>query len=440
VATVGRGGAWSKDGVIVFAPGTQVALQRVSAGGGPTEPATKMDLTRGENSHRWPYFLPDGRHFLFWSRNSRGLQENAIYLETLASLDARALLKGETMAVYVPGYLLFLRDQTLMAQGFNAGRLEARGSPVPIAENIAMNSTTIRPVFSASDNGTLIYQTGNERGGWRLLWFARDGKPVGAVADLDRYFDPTISFDGTRIAADLLTSQGTGDIWIFDLVRKAKTRLTFGPTTQRYPVWTPDGKMIYYGSNRKGGYHIYAKAANGNGPEEVILEDEDSFEFPEDVSSDQKYLVYLRAGTANNNTSTELWALPLTGEHKPFPIVRSAFNISAAAVAPNGRWMAYGSNESGRFEVYLTAFPGGGGVKWQVSTNGGANPKWRRDSRELFFLDPADNLMAVDVNASSDNVQLGTPQALFRSLGVQNTLGLMTLRPTAKSSSSTVAR
>jgi eukaryotic-like serine/threonine-protein kinase len=422
VATVGRGGAWSKDGVIVFAPGTQVALQRVSAGGGPTEPATKMDLTRGENSHRWPYFLPDGRHFLFWSRNSRGLQENTIYLGTVGSLDARPLLKGETMAVYVPGYLLFLRDQTLMAQGFSADRLEVSGSPLPIAENVALNSTTIHPVFSASDNGTLIYQTGNEQGGWRLLWFARDGKPAGAVADLDRYFDPRISFDGTRIAADLLTSQGTGDIWIFDLVRKTKTRLTFGPTTQRYPVWTPDGKMIYYGSNRKGGYHIYAKAANGNGPEEVILEDEDSFEFPEDVSSDQKYLVYLRAGTANNNTGTEMWALPLTGERKPFPVVRSAFNISAAAVAPNGKWMAYGSNESGRFEVYLTAFPGGG-VKWQVSTNGGADPKWQRDGKELFFLDPADNLMAVDVNASGDNVQLGTPQALFRSLGVQNTLG-----------------
>ncbi|HXW92201.1 MAG TPA: protein kinase [Terriglobales bacterium] len=427
VATAGRGGAWSKDGVIVFAPGPQVALQRVSAAGGRTEPATTMDITRGENSHRWPYFLPDGKHFLFWSRNSRGPQENTTYLGVVGSLDAQPVARGQTMAAYVAGYLLFLRDQTLMAQGFNADRLEVNGSPVPIAENVAMNSNTGRPVFSASDNGTLIYQTGNEQGGWRLLWFARDGKPTGAIADFDRYFDPTISFDGTRIAAHLLTSQGTGDVWIFDLVRNSKTRLTFGPASQRYPVWTPDGKTIYYGSNRKGGYHIYAKVSNGNGPEEVILENEDSIEFPEDVSSDSKFLLYLRTVS---NTGTEMWALPLTGERKPIPVVRSVFNtsvaglssLSRAKIAPNGKWIAYGSDESGRFEVYLTAFPGGG-AKWQVSTKGGAAPKWRRDNKELFFLDPADNLMAVDVNTSGDNVQLGTPHALFRAVGIQNTLG-----------------
>lgn len=429
-AAIGRGGAWIKGGVIVFAPGPGQALLRVSAEGGTAEPASKLDAGRGENSHRWPFPLPDGRHFLFWARNSHGIQEHTLYVGTLGSLNARPLMKSESMARYVPGYLLFMRGQTLMAQHFDPGRLETSGSPVPLAENVAINSTSNHAIFTASDNGTLVYQTGNEQGGWRLLWFTREGKSVGSLADLDRYFDPAISPDGSRIAVELLTPQGTGDIWIFDLRRNTKTRLTFGPASQRYPVWTPDGKTIYYGSNGKGSMHIYAKAADGTGPDRVILE-QDAFEYPEDISPDQKYLVYMR-GAAGGKTGTEMWALPLLGsERKPFPVVPSAFNIFAASVAPGGRWMSYETNESGRFEVYVTPFPSGG-AKWQVSTNGGSSAKWRGDGKELFFLDPADNLMAVNVNMSNGTIQLGTPHTLFRAAGVQNTLGPYTVTADGK--------
>ena len=420
-AAIGRGGAWGKNGVIVFSPGAQQALLRVSADGGIPEPATKLDVSRGENSHRWPYFLSDGNHFLFWARNSHGIQEHTEYVGTVGSLNAQPLIKSELAALYVPGYLLFLRGRTLMAQPFNVQRLQTTGTPLPIAEHVAVNSTSNRPIFSASDNGNLVFQTGTEQGGWRLLWFSRVGKPVGTLGEIDRYFDPAISPDGTRVAVSLLTTQGTLDVWIFDLRRNTKARLTFGPASQRYPVWTPDGRTIYYGSNVKGSLHVYAKAADGSSPERVVLE-EDAFDYPEDVSPDEKYLVYMR-GAADRNSGTEMWSLPLFGsEHKPFPVVSSAFNTFAASVAPGGKWMAYESNETGRFEIYVTAFPGGG-AKWQISTDGGTAAKWRRDGKELFFLDPTDNLMAVDVNPANGPIQLGTPHPLLRAPGVQNTLG-----------------
>jgi eukaryotic-like serine/threonine-protein kinase len=292
---------------------------------------------------------------------------------------------------------------------------------MPIAEHVAINSTTNRPIFSASDNGTLVYQTGTEQGGWKLLWYTRDGKQSGSLADPDRYFDPAISPDGTRVAAGLLTGQGTGDLWIFDLLRGTRTRLTFGPSIQRYPVWAPDGKTIYYGSNGKGMFQIYAKPADGSSPERAVLEDNESFEFPQDISPDEKYLVYMRS-RGDQKSGTEMWALPLIGDRKPIPVVQSAFTTFNSKVSPDGKWLAYTNNESGRFEIYVTAFPAAG-AKWQVSTNGGMNPKWRRDGKELFFLDPADNMMAVDVNTSGSTIQLGRIQTLFHATGVQNQQG-----------------
>ena len=420
-ATIGRGGAWSKEGVIIFSPGPAQALLRVSALGGTPEPASKLNLSLSENSHRWPYFLPDGKHFLFWARNSHGIQDNKTYVGTLGSIEAREVAKTESMAIYAEGYLLFMRGQTLMAQRFNAERLEIDGTPAPVAEHVLINTTSNHPVFTASGNGTLIYQTGTDQGGWRLLWFSRSGQPVGPLGDIDHFFDPVISHDGSRVAVALLNSQGPPDIWIFDLRRNTKTRLTFGPASQRYPAWTPDGKTIYYGSNAKGGTHIYAKAADGSGPERAIME-EDPIDYPDDVSPDQKYLVYRRL-SGDGTPGTAIWALPLSGnERKPFPIVSSAFTTLQAVLSPDGKWMSYESNESGRFEIYVTSFPGGG-AKWQVSTGGGTFAKWRRDGKEMFFLDPADNLMAVDVNSSGPTIQLGTPHALFRVFGIQNTLG-----------------
>jgi serine/threonine protein kinase len=417
----GRGGAWSNEGVIVFSPSTTQALLRVPAAGGTPEPASMLDLAQAENSHRWPSFLPDGKHFLYWSRNSRAGQPSVLYVGELGTLQAKALMKSETMAIYASGHLLFLRGQTLMAQPFNPSRLELSGEPVPLAEHIAVSGATVRAMFSASNTGALIYQSGDTSGGWNLVWWDRDGKQIGLIPQPERYLGPRISPDGTKLVVEIFAgSQGIGDVWIFDLGRGTSTRLTFGPYSQGNPVWSPDGKTIYYASG-PGTPYIVAKAADGGTPERIVLENKDAAGVPASFSPDGRYLVYNRKAP-QNESGYHLWALPLFGDGKPFPIVQSTFEERYPEVSADGKWMAYQSNESGRWEVYVTAFPGGG-AKWQVSSVGGASPKWRKDSKEIFYLDPSDNLVAVDVNASGSAVQLGTPHTLFQAIGIQREYG-----------------
>ena len=419
-ASNGRGGAWSKDGVIVFTATTSSALMRVAASGGTPEPASKLDATRGENSHRWPFFLPDGKHFLYWARTSQGVQGNTVYLGELGSLQAKQLMKSETMAEYASGHLLFMREQTLMARPFNPRTLEITGEAVPVAEHIAINGGVSRPIFSVSENGSMVYESGDTAGNWNLQWITRDGKPAGVIAQPDRYFYPALSPDGTHLAVNLFNStQGTQDIWIFDLARGTKTRLTFGVASQTSPAWSPDGRTIFYQSNATGGFHIYSKAADGSGSQQTVIESKDAEEAVPSPSPDGRYLVYLRR---SGGQAADLWALPLFGDRKPVPIVQSAFLKGDASVSPNGKWLSYHTNESGRNEIYITAFPAGG-AKWQVSTNGGVAAYWRKDGKELFFLDPTDNLVAVDVNTAGNSPQLGLPHALFQANGVQRQSG-----------------
>ena len=415
----GFGGTWSKGGVIVFEPSAHEGLLQVSAAGGAPEPASKLNAAQSENSHRWPYFLPDGKHFLFWSRSSQGVEANALYVGTLGSLDVKLLMKGQSMAEYASGYLLFLRDQTLMARRLDLRHLEVTGDATVVAERVAVNDATNRAMFSASDSGTLLYQTGEIGGKWSLQWFGRDGKQSGSFAPPDNYLWPVFSPDGKRLAVVIFSgAQGTGDIWIFDLAAGVRTRLTFGPGLQMMPTWSPDGKTIIYASNRKGPYHIYAKAADGSGPERAILETSNTNESPEDFSPDGRFLVYGRHSLSPQQTSEGLWILPLSGDGKPSPVVQATSNVHAA-VSPDGRWLAYDSTESGRKEVYVTAFPGGG-PKWQVSTNSGFSARWRRDGKELFFLEQGGSLMAVDANTSGGSFRFGTPHFLFHVFPNQN--------------------
>jgi Tol biopolymer transport system component len=417
----GRGGAWSKDGVIVFTPSSGQPLFRVPASGGVPEPASKLDASLGQNSHRWPFFLPDGKHFIFWARSSRSDPVSMLYVGELGKLDAKPLMKSETMAEYASGRLLFLRDQTLMAQPFDPDRMSLGGEPVPLAEHIAINGATVHAMFSASESGALVYQTGDASSGWNLLWRERDGKQDQTVNKPEHYVRPTISPDGKRIAVSFFAgNQGTADVWIIDLERNASTRLTFGPASQWNAVWSADGKTIFCSSNAKGADHIYAKAADGSGSEGAILEEPDATEIPRAVSPDGLYLVFTRR--KNGESIGHIWALPLSGEKKPFPIIEDAFEESSPALSASGKWMAYQSNESGRNEIYITAFPGGG-AKWQVSTNGGIAPKWRRDGKEMFFLDGADNLMAVDFSSGGTVPKLGTPNTLFQTIGIQRDFG-----------------
>jgi Tol biopolymer transport system component len=390
-----------------------------------------LNTTLGENSHRWPWFLPDGKHFLYWSRTSRAGESPVTYIGELGSLQAKQLMKSESMAAYASGHLLFLRDQVLMAEPFDPRRMELTGEAQPVAERVAVNGATLRAVFSASENGRLIYKAGEASIGWNLLLWDRDGKPAGSILQSERYIDPVLSPDGTRLAVSIFVGNtGVGDIWTFDLKRETRTRLTFGPAAQSYypyyPLWSPDGTTIYYMSQTQGLPHIYAKAADGSGSARTVLETEDIAEAPVSFSPDGRYLVYLRK-VFRTEAGNHIWALPLSSDGKsadgkPFPIVQDSFDEGSAKVSADGKWMAYQSNESGRREVYITAFPGGG-AKWQVSSEGGIAPKWRRDGKELFFLDGSDKMIAVDVNTSGGAVQLGTPHVLFQAPGIQRDFG-----------------
>ena len=417
-----RGGAWAPDGTIIFTPATTSLLMRVSAAGGNPEPASKLDTSRLENSHRWPAFLPDGKHFLFWGRTSKGPHENVLYVGELGTQQAKALMKNDSPAVYASGYLLFMRDQALMAQPFNPQKLELSGEPTLIVDQVGVNGATARPLFTASQTGTLVYQSGAMQNGWNLLWLGRDGKQVGAITQVDRYIAPALSPDGSHLAVNIFTgTQGMGDLWVFELARGTATRLTFGPASNGAGTWAPDNKTIFYGSSTTGTPHISAKAADGSGSERVLLATPNVVEIPSSVSPDGRYLAYLRKDLAKD-AGLHIWVLPLFGDGKPFPLVQSAPEAKDAVISPDGKWMAYQSNESGRREVYVTAFPGGG-AKWQVSTDGGTVPRWRGDTKELFFLDSSDHIVAVDVDAAGNAVHLGVPHALFQAIGIQRDYG-----------------
>jgi eukaryotic-like serine/threonine-protein kinase len=420
-ASNGRGGTWNKDGVILFAASVTGPLFRVPAAGGTPEPASRLDAARAENSHRWPYFLPDNQHFLFWGRSALGTGESALYVGQLGSLQPKMIMKTGTAAIYASGYLLFTGDQTLLAQSFDAGRLELTGEAIPVAEHIAVNGATNAPEFSASETGTLVYQTGATGGVWDLLLFTREGKPAGAVAEQDRYYYPALSPDEDRLAVSLFNgTQGTANIWILDLKRGTKSRLTFDAGMQLQALWSRDGRTLYYVADTKGARHIYARAADGSGTEQTILETPGAVETLPSLSPDGHYLACARLLLGGGPRS--IWGLPLFGDRKPFPIVQTSFDSRNPAVSPAGKWMAYESNESGWAQIYLTAFPGGG-AKWQVSIKGGVDPRWRGDGRELFFLDPSDNLVAVDVDTSSGVPRLGVPHVLMQAVGVQRQVG-----------------
>ncbi|HKD86199.1 MAG TPA: protein kinase [Terriglobales bacterium] len=403
----GRGGAWTRSGEILFSPSINGVLMRVSAAGGKVVPATK--LLPGETGHRWPFLLPDGKHFLFWMRGDK----TGICLGSLDSLDHKLLFDNAINATYAaPGYLLYVREGTLLAQPFSPSSLAITGEAVPLIEHVATNSPSFRGVFSTSDNGILIYQSGGASGTWQLQWSGRDGKVISSIPEQRTFLEPAISPDGQRLAVAFGDGGANIDIWILDVSRGTRTRLTFDPGTDSYPAWTPDGREIVYASPRKGYSDLFMKAADGSGAEEVVLQDDTDKTWPS-ITRDGRYLVYERRAKGGT-TGEDIWAMPLFGDRKPFPIVQTPFLDATPAVSPDGKWLAYSSDESNRREVYITPFPSGG-PKWQASTAGGLFPRWRGDGKELYFISYDGSMNAVEVMPSATSVALGTPHALFSS-------------------------
>jgi len=411
-AAMGRGGTWNRDGVIVFAPNNSGVLQMVSASGGQTTAITRLNEERKELSHRWPSFLPDGRHFLYLGRGS-SLSENetaAIYIASLDSQTNKLLLPANSNVAFAQGYLLYLRDGALLAQPFDLRGMETTGDGFPIAERVQYIPVLGRGIFSVSENGVLAYQTGSATDNLQLTWFDRSGKRLSVLDDLAPNASPKLSPDGKRLAVVIIDPQtGRPDIWLYELARGTKTRFTFDPAGERDPIWSPDGTRIVFTSNRRGHFDLYQKAASGAGSEELLLES-NLDKTPTSFSPDGQFLLY---SALDPMTKADMWVLPLGGDKKPFPFLKTQFTESFGQFSPNGRWIAYRSDESRGGEIYVAPFPGPGGQR-QISTAGGRQPRWRGNGKELFYLAPDDKMMAAEVNgAGPTTLQVGSVRPLF---------------------------
>ena len=415
--TVGTG-AWSKDNVIVFGGKPNGPLRRVSAAGGiPTE-VTFIDSKRGENYHLIPTFLPDGNHFVYTISGSPAV--TGVYVGSLdvkpAEQSKERILITTLGAPYVDGNIFFLREGTLMAQPFDAGKLQLRGEPVPIAEHVGAELSA--GYFAVSPTGVLAYRTGaTVTAGLQHTWFDREGKATGTFGEPNNDSGVRLSPDGTRAAERDASQQIRGDIWLLDFARGVRTRLTFRQNLGSNPVWSPDGSRIAFSAGDSPDT-IYEKSASGAGEEKELLKKPGEFMVPSSWSHDGRFLLYTVPNAPK--TLADLWVLPLEGDRKPALLLGTQFNEGNASFSPDGRWVAYVSSESGRNEIYVRPFvasgpsgPSLGEGKWQVSKDGGNNPRWRTDGKEIIFiLNLA--VMSVDVNGGGAGFQMGTPKQLFK--------------------------
>jgi eukaryotic-like serine/threonine-protein kinase len=418
------GGSWSKNDILVFAPDFNTGLLRISAAGGSATPVTKFDQGLEEGGHSWPWFLPDGRHFLY-TAFSANPDKAAVYVEDIdskpGSTTRRRVLTASSNAGYtLPGYLLFLREHTLLAQPFDASNTRTTGDPIPIAQQVDVIDSgssafsgfrSYQGQFSSSQNGVLVYTSGMVQSR-QLTLFDRSGKVLGTVGAPGVILSPQFSRDGNVVAVDRLDPQtGFYDLWLHDLkLGAAPRRFTFSKRNYS-PTWSPDGSHIAFLSTRYGDGYLHQKATSGAGQEEV-LDKSPSQISPNDWSRDGRYILSNKVNPVNGKQ--HIWLLPLFGDRKPFPYrqnLQVEFNESVPRLSPNGQWLAYTSDESGRSEIFVQAFPTPG-AKWQVSANGGANPAWSGDGKELFFAGPDRKLMEVEVKAGTEFVT-GVPRPLF---------------------------
>ena len=407
-APVGRGGTWNRNGVIVFATGagpsggTGAALSRVSFSGGT---ATPLNL---DVAGRWPWFLPDGIHFLYSTPAN-------IRLGTLDSSKTKALVETLSDAEYAEGHLLYLRDDTLMAQPFDLERLALRGESVPVAEHVMSIGAQRRGAFSVSQAGLLTYQSGASGGSEQLTWVDRSGKHLGTLGEPGAFSNLTLSPDGKRAIVSLFDANSrTFDLWLYDIARGLRTRFTFENSRTIQPViWSPDGSAIVFEAFRNGKYGLYRKAADLSGGEELLLTDS-SAPLPTGWTPDGKTVVY---GTGGIGAATNVFGLPLAGDRKPFPMLPGTILPNGARISPDGRWLAYFSFDSQRGEVYAVPYPGPGG-KVQISANGGTQPRWRSDGKEIFYIGPDGRLMAAEIKANTASLEVGRVEPLFSGLQV----------------------
>jgi Tol biopolymer transport system component len=373
-AVVGRGGAWSREGIIMFASAVGPLLKVPATGG---EPAAVTRLEAGQSSHRFPQFFPDGRHFIYFVQGAG----QGVYAASLDGTPPKRLANADAAAVLSPsGFLLFARQTTLFAQAFDLKRQELSGNPFPVTEQTAFDATLNLSGFSAV-SGIVAYRTGAAGGTRQLTWLDRSGKKVGTVGALDSagLTDVELSPDGKRAAVHRAVN-GNTDIWLIDAARGVPTRFTYDVAADQRPIWSSDGSRVVFQSSRKGGFNLYTKLSSGTGADELLLES-DQAKAPADWSSDGRFLLFR---SLDPQTGYDLWVLPTSGDKKPFPFLKTSFEERDGQFSPGNQWIAYQSNESGRFEIYVQPFPGPG-AKFQISTNGGAQPRWNKNGKEIYL-------------------------------------------------------
>jgi eukaryotic-like serine/threonine-protein kinase len=424
-AVVGTG-TWNRDGVILFGLRGGGPVLRVAASGGVPTPVTSVEASRQETFHSFPHFLADGRRFLYY-RQSNTPELQGIYagaLDLLPNQQSTSLIVATTMGnsalVADPSghQLVFYRNGTLMAQRFDIERLQVAGEAVPIAERVGSSGSF--GFFAASPTGVLMYRTGTSSSAnlEQLTWLDRKGQPAGTIGEPRPIAlgagSPALAPDGSHAVVAIAPTPGP-DLWLLEFARGIVTRFTFDPSADINPIWSPDGSRVVFRANRRGSGDLYVKDVNGTSDETAILQTPEP-ETPTDWSPDGRHLLLFRN---DPKTGLDIWVLPLEGSETPQPVLTTSFNESGARFSPDGHWIAYTSNESGRPEVYLRSFVMSAdgkptvGAKWQVSTDSGTTPHWRRDGKELVYRHPSGAMMSVDVTVQGIAIRTSTPRRLF---------------------------
>jgi Tol biopolymer transport system component len=410
-ATNFEGGTWNRDNTILFGS-LNAGLSKVSSqGGGHAEAVTTLNAAKGEVSHRWPVFMPDGRHYVYVVQ-----PDNTMRFGTLGSTETKDLDTTDGRAVYsISGHLLYGAQAVLQARPFDPVRGEFTGDARPVAENVRMVAQNARGTYTVSDTGLIVYRSGVAQTQSRIQWYDRAGKPLSEAVPTGDYRSMSLSPDGTRVAFHRHDPNDGGGIWIKDLTRGTVTRVTFGAHSFG-EVWHPDGRHIAFTRGSPPGAtaatdaitEIATTAANGTGDVEHLVVSKAPNMWP-GWSPDGRVLIY-QVGTAYNSPS-DIWVMPIDSR-KPVPFIHGPANEGQPAFSPDGRWVAYMSDETGRAEVYVQPYPANGD-KWPISTSGGLQPQWRADGKELFFLSATRQMQAVDVGGRGDRFEAGAPRTLF---------------------------